>query len=584
MRMQSRSFISILAVLMVLFSSGVIAEDYELVDITIPSMEDVHGEDALPKYLNPSEDFTNLMIQWANTCTQHAINLRVTSNFLVDKRGAAHTAAYGGWNWKSKLTGLGQAVVTNSYSGLLTGFINDLIAMEGKIDREQTYAYACKEVNKLHPVLRDANDMMNKMHAVAVQVVANYEGSTSGLYRLIPTTTITLPTVETPSWGCMGNDVFVQTCDDTYDTPYKAKNGHRVWCGGYKDPNPDVAGCGVDYYSCREFYVSFHQVLYCSRHIDWFPPAAFRGTQIGICGEAFRKCPGSLSRSGVHAYQPVVKWSSSGTYWSGYEAVEYTDIGVGTYTETDHSGNTTPPVAESGTPIVHGSNGVGVEAVIPDESSNCDTCIDGSPNCPNASAHSGEEEADAGGTTPTDSSWVVCDIEGCRDSTPYDPTSSSAGLHAYHSECSQYKCNDQTHVEEQCTITHENGDRCTYTFWRCVYPDVGANGPSHPHVYPFSPSVSLNSQSYSAGGSVSISITSAAPINGAHLYVRVPGDTSRYGTQIGWFSGNNDRTTTTLPLSYTFPDDAALGTYQIALRVYPWSGSMYGVHLICLSL
>ena len=125
----------------------------------------------------------------------------------------------------------------------------------------------------------------------------------------------------------------------------------------------------------------------------------------------------------------------------------------------------------------------------------------------------------------------------------------------------QTSCTDTAH-------TNTNGDSCTATgFYACV---------SHTPVYPFSPSVSLNSQSYSAGGSVSISITSAAPINGAHLYVRVPGDTSRYGTQIGWFSGNNDRTTTTLPLSYTFPDDAALGTYQIALRVYPWNGNTYG--------
>ena len=145
-----------------------------------------------------------------------------------------------------------------------------------------------------------------------------------------------------------------------------------------------------------------------------------------------------------------------------------------------------------------------------------------------------------------------------------------------------WKCDGTDHTEWQCTSTNENGDRCEYKFWRCEYPDVGADGPPHPHAFPaapapvFSPSVSLNSQSYSAGGSVSISITSAAPIYGAHLYVRVPGDTSRYGTQIGWFSGNNDRTTTLLPLSYTFPDDAALGTYQIALRVYPWSGSMYG--------
>jgi hypothetical protein len=166
---------------------------------------------------------------------------------------------------------------------------------------------------------------------------------------------------------------------------------------------------------------------------------------------------------------------------------------------------------------------------------------------------------------------VVCTISGCQDSTPYDPNSSSGGWHAPCNECSQYRCTGGGHSwYPRCfdtTHTNSNGDSCTAGGYECV---------SHTPVYPFSPSVSLNSQSYSAGGSVSISITSAAPINGAHLYVRVPGDTSRYGTQIGWFSGNNDRTTTTLPLSYTFPDDAASGTYQIALRVYPWNGNTYG--------
>ena len=275
MRTRFRLFIHFLAVLMVMVSSGVITNDAQLVEnVYIPSLEEINKK---AEYLHPSLQTVNAEIQKSNALNDHADKLDIRGHFLIDKQNTAHTAAYGGLNWKgklkSKLVDLGEAVVTNSYSGLLKGFINDLIATEGKIDREQAYALACKAVNKLHPVLRDANDMMNKMHAVAVQVRANYEGSTSGLYALLLTTSITLPSVDTPSWPCMGNDVFVQTCDDTYDTPYKAKNGHRVWCGGDKDPNPDVAGCGVDYYSCREFYVSFHQVLYCSRHIDWFPPA-----------------------------------------------------------------------------------------------------------------------------------------------------------------------------------------------------------------------------------------------------------------------------------------------------------------------
>ena len=495
MRTRFRLFIHFLAVLMVMVSSGVITNDAQLVEnVYIPSLEEINKK---AEYLHPSLQTVNAEIQKSNALNDHADKLDIRGHFLIDKQNTAHTAAYGGLNWKgklkSKLVDLGEAVVTNSYSGLLKGFINDLIATEGKIDREQAYALACKAVNEHYrPTVHDAKVMGDSMHPIAEILRNRYiaqNTSPTGLFALQPLPSITIPDAVHPRWRCMGNGIgtglhdSLLTCLETYYTPYEARDDHEICCGGDKDPNPDVAGCGVDYYSCREFYVSFHQVLYCSRHIDWFPPAAFRGTQIGICGEAFRKCPGSLSRSGVHAYQPVVKWSSSGTYWSGYEAVEYTDIGVGTYTETDHSGNTTPPVAESGTPIVHGSNGVGVEAVIPDESSNCDTCIDGSPNCPNVSAHSGEEEADAGGTTPTDSSWVVCDIEGCRDSTPYDPTSSSAGLHAYCNECYQYKCNGVDHSwQTSCsdtTHTNTNGDSCTASgFYECV---------SHTPVYSAAP-------------------------------------------------------------------------------------------------
>ena len=188
-------------------------------------------------------------------------------------------------------------------------------------------------------------------------------------------------------------------------------------------------------------------------------------------------------------------------------------------------------------------------------------CFD---ECPEAGNH-------GTATTPTTPAMVVCDIEGCQDSTSYNPDSSSAGLHAYCNECYQYKCTGGGHSwYPRCfdtTHTNANGDSCTVAGYECV---------SHTPVYPFSPSVSLNSQSYSPGGSVYIPITSAAPIYGAHLYVRVPGDTSRYGTQIGWFRGNNDRTTTTLPLSYTFPEGAASGTYKISLRVYPWDGNTWG--------
>ena len=77
---------------------------------------------------------------------------------------------------------------------------------------------------------------------------------------------------------------------------------------------------------------------------------------------------------------------------------------------------------------------------------------------------------------------VVCTISGCQDSTPYDATSSSAGLHAYCNECSQYKCTGGGHSwYPSCTDTthtNSNGDSCTVAGYECV---------SHTPVYPAAP-------------------------------------------------------------------------------------------------
>lgn len=50
-----------------------------------------------------------------------------------------------------------------------------------------------------------------------------------------------------------------------------------------------------------------------------------------------------------------------------------------------------------------------------------------------------------------------------------------------------YGCDSSSHVQEQCTVTNSNSDRCTYMFWRCVHPNVPSYGPSHIHSYPAAP-------------------------------------------------------------------------------------------------
>ncbi len=134
-----------------------------------------------------------------------------------------------------------------------------------------------------------------------------------------------------------------------------------------------------------------------------------------------------------------------------------------------------------------------------------------------------------------------------------------------------YVCQSSSHsLQASCSETNANGDSCTVTsFYACQ---------THTHEYPaapsFAPSLSVGSSSYSAGSSLSPVVTSDAPIYGAHLFVRAPGDTSTYGTKIGWFPGG--RTTQTLTLPYTFAANAASGSYKITARVYPWNGDAWG--------
>ncbi len=90
----------------------------------------------------------------------------------------------------------------------------------------------------------------------------------------------------------------------------------------------------------------------------------------------------------------------------------------------------------------------------------------------------------------------------------------------------------------------------------------------------FRPSLSLRYNS--STGSVRLIATAKVPIFGADLYVRFPGDTSKYGTKIGWTSGNSNRTPYSLPVNYSFPASAASGRYKFTLRVYPFNNSGSG--------
>ncbi|MYB66737.1 hypothetical protein F4083_03260 [Candidatus Poribacteria bacterium] len=399
MRGRHYLFFYILALLFVMFDSGVYADDGTLVFDNEPTFAQLDDpEYANGMYTTPSVHTTETLIQWANQCDLNVFKLYVESKFLVMKRRAADTAAYGGLKWKSKtkkLVSTAEQALTGNYSGLFVTFVNELIDSSGKIDREQQYALACKEVNAHITKLNAATEQWSTMHSKATIVSARYKEqntSTSSITRhLTPyePEEYTPPSAVYPTWECKGNGLISKQCDDTFDTPYAARDTHGIKCGGEKDPNPSVGGCGRYYYTCQDNYDAKrveHGVKYCNNYISWWPPLSLP-KRVGICGAPFRDCQFSASRKGVHSYTAVESTVNGNKYISGYT------VKISGYRGDDgksyHHGSTTPPSAQDGKPVVHGANGVGVDAVIPDETPNCDSCLDGSDNCPNASSHEG---------------------------------------------------------------------------------------------------------------------------------------------------------------------------------------------------
>ncbi len=101
MRGQHYLFIYILLLLFVMFNSGVYAGDGTLVfenEPTFAQLDDPEYENGM--YTTPSVHTTETLIQWANQCDLNVFKLYVESKFLVMKRRAAHTAAYGGLTWR----------------------------------------------------------------------------------------------------------------------------------------------------------------------------------------------------------------------------------------------------------------------------------------------------------------------------------------------------------------------------------------------------------------------------------------------------------------------------------------------------
>ncbi len=128
-----------------------------------------------------------------------------------------------------------------------------------------------------------------------------------------------------------------------------------------------------------------------------------------------------------------------------------------------------------------------------DNSPDCDSCTTGGCSaCPITYAcgvHSGHPSNASG------HSAAGCGTSGHYACDSSDHSAASCG-HASH-----YACDGLTHVQEQCTTTNANGDRCTYTFWRCLHPTVPSYGPSHVHAYPAPAATCANGHTYNPSNS-----------------------------------------------------------------------------------
>ena len=331
-------------------------------------------------------------------------------------------------------------------------------------------------------------------------------------------------------------------CPYSYRTPYQALTAHQWTCG---DDNAIVShrvpGCGEKYYKCPNYDIPYyHNTFKCTRY-DLVFKAGESGRVREYCGTKFRYCTNFTFDSCGYLI---------GITEAGRCSAFFGPVRPGSH---DHSG----------------SDNTDTSAGNHRQSEVTETTITYACGVHTGVAGSASGHVAAGCGNP---SHFICDNS--------DHSASSCG-HLDH-----FKCDSRNHVEEQCTITKSNGDRCTYTFWRCSHPTVPANGPSHNHVYPapvlspapvFSPSVSLGVSSYDVGGALSAVVSSTTgAIYGVQMYVRSPGDRSRYGTKKDWYSGSTSKTTTSLSVSYTFPEGAASGRYKISLRVYPWDGNTWG--------
>ena len=267
-----------------------------------------------------------------------------------------------------------------------------------------------------------------------------------------------------------------RNCTDMHRTSYEAFSTHFVSCKDYHTDSFTDA-CRDTWYTCDSNHKNEekdHQVSTCIKFIQ-VSLNEYRG-----CNATFKTC------LRVVIDHNLTDANARGTQHSATSVYEGEN--------RMHACN----IHDTSVPGDHSSTWLCNES--PCSNRQVPYCFD---QCPEAGNH---------GTT-TDDSLVVCTISGCQDSTSYDPTSSSAGLHAYCNECYQYKCNGVDHSwQTSCSDTahtNTNGDSCQASgFYECV---------SHTPVYPAPPPPTT----VSCGG-CSVSYDPQGSLAWRHEYIPCP--------------------------------------------------------------
>lgn len=277
-------------------------------------------------------------------------------------------------------------------------------------------------------------------------------------------------------------------CGDWYydETYYEFYHGQTL-SGRYGTPVPlssvreyaerhltTCDGCSDEYWSCVDSQEREHEVLYCSKSIEYYMYDSLSGNwdwiSVGTCGDTYRRCD-SPTKKISHRYQAVMlggtdSYGNWGYYVSSYQGATATAHGSGTTTK--------PSVS------INGPNGVGVSSHRIDKTPNCSVCMDGSSFCPNASSshsnsNSANEQAD---NTP-------------QTQTPEPPQMHPCGVHATSVSGNHDRvtpaCGVSAHAGYACQISsdHKNPVNCPQDSFNnnCDYLTYYPCSP-HEHSYP----------------------------------------------------------------------------------------------------